>query len=84
MPNGTQQNDVAKKATKKVLPRRKQRKKRGLKTTTPEYSRQVESQIAQYADVDEMHNLSAAADWVNNRFLSPRLEPRSTGAVSDH
>lgn len=48
------------------------------------YRRQVQSQIAQYAEVEEMHDLSSAADYLNNRYLRPRLQMVfGTGSVAE-
>jgi SAM-dependent methyltransferase len=38
-----------------------------------DYHRQLNAQIAQYADIDDMHEGSAAAHWLNGRFLESRL-----------
>jgi SAM-dependent methyltransferase len=38
-----------------------------------EYNRQIQSQIAQYADIRDMHDGAPAAHWLNGRFLSARL-----------
>lgn len=43
--------------------------------TTPEtsYDRMVAAQIAQYADVDDMHDLPAAAGYYSDRYISPQI-----------
>lgn len=45
-----------------------------MMSNVEDYQRQIESQIAQYADVVEMHDSSEAADWLNQTYLGPRLE----------
>jgi len=44
-----------------------------MKADTADYHRQLTAQIAQYADVDDMHDGSPAAHWLNGRFLASRL-----------
>jgi SAM-dependent methyltransferase len=39
-----------------------------------DYHRQLAAQIAQYVDVDDMHDGAPAAHWMNCRFLAGRLK----------
>ena len=44
-----------------------------MTTDSPDYHRQIEAQIAQYADIGDMHEGSPAAHWMREQFLAGRL-----------
>lgn len=46
---------------------------RDVQPERTQYQRQVEAQIAQYADADDIHQNAPAALWMGDRFLVPRL-----------
>ena len=46
---------------------------RDVQPERTQYQRQVEAQIAQYADADDIHQNAPAALWMGDRFLVPKL-----------
>ena len=44
-----------------------------MRSEPRDYHRQLEAQIAQYADIGDMHEGSPAAHWMREQFLAGRL-----------
>ena len=44
-----------------------------MSADSTDYHRQLEAQIAQYADIGDMHEGSHAAHWMREQFLAGRL-----------
>lgn len=45
-----------------------------MRSDDEEYQRQIDAQIGQYADVEDMHVSSAAAGYLNTKYLSPKFQ----------